>query len=201
MIIKKMIKDRGIWNIFLVLTVLIGLSSFVSAQFGVGSPVRENLYPGQVLDSSISLQNTIDDAADIVVSGEILKGGEYVSFLKDVSSIEVPASGVVSIPIRISVSENANIGDIYEVELMFRTVSGGAEGEGMIQFRSNVGKSFTIGVIAEPGSEQIQTTSKSVENKTGVSTVIIVWFLVIAVLVILIILWFVSRKKVSGRSS
>ena len=149
--IKKIIKSKNVWSIFLVFTMLILLSSFVSANFGVGSPVSELLYPGQSIESALSVQNTLDDAKDLIVAGEILEGGDYVSFINDVSNIMVPAGEIVVVPIKISVPQDAKIGDIYDIKVLFKGISGGSGGEGgTIEFKFNVGKSFKVVVIPNP---------------------------------------------------
>lgn len=184
-----MIKSEKVLMVSLVLAMLLLLSTFVSANFGVGSPVRENLYPGQTIESAFSLQNTLDNAKDMVIKGSILEGEDYVTFIDDVSSISVPAGGVVSVPIRISVPSNANIGDIYEVKAFFETVSG-STGEGMVEFIFNVEKSFKIGVIenpAEPVAPASQPTPTTSSNA--------VWWWVLGIVVLIIIIWMILRKR------
>lgn len=191
---KMKIKSKRVFSVFLVLTISLLLSNFVSANFGVGSPVRENLYPGQTIESAFSLQNTLDNAEDMVIKGSILEGEDYVTFINDVSSISVPAGGVVSVPIRISVPDNVNIGDIYEVRALFETVSGRTAGEGgMVEFKFNVQKSFNIGVIEKP-AEPVAPITETTETRASASTVWI-WIIVIIIILIIIIWWMMKRKR------
>ena len=187
--IKKIIKSKNVWSIFLVFTMLILLSSFVSANFGVGSPVSELLYPGQSIESALSVQNTLDDAKDLIVAGEILEGGDYVSFINDVSNIMVPAGEIVVVPIKISVPQDAKIGDIYDIKVLFKGISGGSGGEGgTIEFKFNVGKSFKVVVIEkpQPPAEKPVTPTPS-KFVIGTGWIILVILVIIAIVAVILL--------------
>ena len=194
----KKIKSKKVLNVSLVLTMFVILSSFVSANFGVGSPVSENLYPGQTMESAFTLQNTLDNAEEMVIKGSILEGEGYIAFINDVSNINVPAGAVVSVPIRISVPSNADIGDVYEVKAFFETVSGKSEGEGgMVEFKFNVQKSFSINVIENP-AEPVAPVVEPAKERAAAGTV---WLWIIAAIVLIIIVWWIiaaSKKKKGG---
>ncbi len=194
---KKIISLRNAYGFVLIFGILLMLTSFVSAEFGVGSPVSLNLYPGQSIDSAFSLQNTIEGTGDLTIEAIILEGGEYI-ILTQGNRFDVPQGGVVSLPIKVAIPENAKVGDVYKVKLLFRSVSGGnQEGGGMVQFKFNVEQGLEIGVVSKdfylPKEEPNIIKKQEPPQKTTAGSTVWIWILV--VIVIVIIAWMIWKKK------
>jgi len=181
-----------------ILALIITLFSvvFVSASFGVASSGTENLYSGQSIDSAFILQNTRDNATDLVIEASILKGGEYFSF-KEGTRFSVPKQGIVSVPIRVSIPENAKIGDNYELRALFKTVSEGGEGKGsgMVQFISNVEQTLKINVIPRTSEKPAETAEETGETGEAGFNATWLWIVVIAVAVAVFVWLIVKMGK------
>ena len=175
-------RSKILFNLLIIGVILCSIG-FVSAEFGVGSPKNVLILPDQpTKDTALALQNTLDDSGDMIIKGSILKGAEYVSFIGDVSAIEVLKGKVVQVPIRVNVP-GAKPGEKYEVTFLFETISDTSSGGGMIEFKYNVEKSVQIVVYEEPG-----------EEAQGISTIWIILGIVLIVIVISLI-WFAVKNK------
>ena len=188
--------------IILVITgfLIISLGTFVSAlSIGAIEKIVE-VYPGQVVDRIISIQNLLDGSGDLTMEGSFEKG-DIIDFLEDRAStcyytspcvnFDVPAGQITGIPVRITVPENAPIGAEYPTLVMFRTIAGGPEG-GTVSFSQDVGREFTILVVEKP-AEPVAPVIEPVEERAAAGNVW-TWVLVI-VIVLIIIAWLVMRKK------
>jgi len=174
---------------FLLIGVLIIMSSiFVSATFGVGfANSKLKLYPGEVFDSSFSLQNN-NEPGDLNIEAFIEEGAEYLSFTGE-SKYEVPVGSSVALPVRITVPEDAKIGDTYNLIVLFKNIPGEAEGEGgTVDFVISVRRTIEIEVIPKPG-----------EEAEGTGTMI---YWIIGIIILIVIIWFVAKKKgsISGKA-
>ena len=174
------------YNVVIVAIAIITLNSFVSA-FAVGVSGGLNLYPGQELDAFYSLMNTVGGSTDISVEGQIGEGSEIVSFSGG-NKFDVPAGGVVSVPIKYHIPNDALIGKIYIVSVSFKTLSAG-QGSGSVGFIQDAHNSLTVTVIEKPVEQNI--TSPAEENKLGAN----IWLGILVILVVAVVLWWIIRKK------
>lgn len=165
--------------------ILLSLCSFVSALSigALGDGAEITLYPGQVLERSVTIQNLLDSAQDVVLKGQVELGSEILSLVGS-TRYEVPAGSIVYVPIRFEVPQNAPVGTTYPMLLMFRTISGGEEG-GSVSFVENIGKQFTVRVVEKPANV--------VEQKSTANTN--VWLWVIVIIVIVLLLWWLMKKR------
>jgi len=187
---NKIVKIGMCFLIFGVLAIMSGV--LVSAAFGIGFPNGVSLYPGEILDTGFSIQNVIDPTEDIVIEVSVVEGSDYVT-LSEGTQFSVPAGEVIPVPIRISVSDSANIGDLHNIVVSFSTVSGGIEGGGTVDIAFGITKSFDIEVVkrSETTPDALDTSGEPGEGSLGVN----IWLWVIGVIVLFVILWFVFRKK------
>ena len=170
------------------LLVLVIISSFTSA-FGVGfRGSKFNLHPGDVLDTSFSLQNNDVGTGTITIEVVVEEGGDYVALVGGSSRFDVPEGGNVEVPVRISVPGNARVGDLYKVKVLFRQLNSivGNEGGGTnVGFAFNQRNSFDIQVV--------ESIEKGAPEKESIAANILLWLVII--IVIVIIVWLILKKK------
>lgn len=177
---------------------IVMLSVFVNA-LGIGSDGSKlQLYPGETRDTSFLLQNYGAESSNIVVEATIEEGSEYISF-PDGNSFSVSANGNFAVPIRYSIPQNARIGDIYPVKVLFRVISSGdagneaGSGGTSIEFAINP----RVVIEIEVAPERIKEGQTPIaEEKTSAGSTIWIWIL--AVLVVIIIAWMIWKKKNSN---
>lgn len=163
---------------------LVLLSVFISADFGIGFANKVSLSPGGSIDRYFSLQNVIEPISDTTVNVSVVEGSKYVSFPEG-TIFEVPAGETVSIPVTLSISSNARVGDEYPVKIMFNTIAGGSgSGGGTVQFTMGISKSFGILV-----------TEKTAEVEEGISRTLILFVLIVLIILLLLIIWLIVRSK------
>lgn len=171
-------KNQIILSIASIFIISIMLSNFASAGFAVGFPHKIELKNGESYDGSFQLQNVIPPVEQITVEIIVEQGEEYVSFPEG-TTIQLTANEIKNVPVKISVPENANGGDVYNTKIIFKPISGGAQENGTVNFRLSVGRSFDIEVIKE----------------TNTLLIITIFFLTLAILILVIILLKNLRKK------
>ncbi len=154
------------------------LSNFASAGFAVGFPYKIDLKKGETYDGSFQLQNIIQPVEQITVEIIIEQGEEYLSF-PDGTTIQLAANEIKNIPVKISVPNNADGGDVYNAKIIFKPVSGDVQEGGTVNFRLSVGRSFDIEVIKE----------------TNTILVIAIVFLILAILILILILLKTLKNK------
>jgi hypothetical protein len=120
-------------KILLLVLVLIFVSSFVSAGFGVAGGKDESMYPGEKLSRLFILQNTIEDTI-WSESVDVLSGDELISF-PDGKDFDVETGEFFKLKYLLSVPEDAVIGENLNV---------------ILNFPFCCALSITINVIADP---------------------------------------------------
>ena len=179
------LKERISFAILSVLVIL--LSSFVSA-FSVGV-ADLNLYPGQSYDIAYDVMNIVGEG-ELVVEGSFLKGSEIVSFTAG-NEFTIPVGSVVSVPVRYRIPADAAVGTVYNVKVLFKSVSPGT-GTGSVSFSQDVERNIKINVVPKPAEEpSINTTTEAEKETAGAN----VWLWVLGIIIIVIIIWFALKKK------
>ncbi len=171
------------------LAVSIFLVSSASA-LAVGVSGDLSLYPGQTFDIAYDVMNTIGGQS-LVVDGQFLEGSEIVSFAAG-SRFNVPAGSVVPVPVRYRIPADAVIGTVYDVRVMFKTVSGG-EGTGSVSFVEDAAASLKVRVVEPSAASAVSSESLASTERTSLFSS--AWFWVLAIIIIAIVLWLVFRKK------
>lgn len=176
------------WFIFVILSSIILVSAF-----GVGFIGNKlNMYPGQVLEDTFSLQNTEEGADNLVIEAQIEEGDEYISFIGE-NEFEIPEGGNAAVPVRISVPGDANIGDVYTFTLLFKVISGleDVETEGTsIGFAMSQRKTIEIEVISE--EEPPEELPAPSEEQIGIGWIILG---ILIVIIIVVLIYFVVKEK------
>jgi uncharacterized membrane protein len=186
-------KIIGLKVLMVGMLMIVVLSTVGSALFGVSHSGSEmSLYPGEISDSVIILDNFGDDALDIVVEVTVEEGGEYLSLLEG-NIFEVSARSSANVPVRFSVPSSARIGDNFDVKVLFSVVGGTSEGE-------EEGEGTTIAFSVSPRILfDIEVREKPIEvveptTITGFGTATWIMIIVLAVVIIMLIVWMMKRK-------
>lgn len=186
----RIIKNKKL-NFFLVgVMLIVFLSVFVNA-FSVGfRGSRLGLTPGQTLETAFSLDSSEENDATIQITVE--EGAEYITFTQG-TSFNLPAGENVAVPVRISVPQDANIGDVYTIKVLFKSVGGEgtSAGEGTnIGFVFNHRKTIGIEVI----EELVRGEQPAPPKETG-----LLWIIGLgAVIVIIVIVVLLMKSKQGG---
>lgn len=171
--------------------------SFVFA-FGVSSPYWEGgnplwLHPGGTAVVKMTYQN-LKTTEDMNVRAEITKGSE-IATLNSADYLVKADTKDTTVPITISIPNNAPIGTSYKVTLTSRTVTPGANGG--VAFGLGMDTTFDVEVVPVPKEpEPVQPVEEQAvlqaEKPARISTWIIA---VIGILVILILLYILFTKN------
>jgi hypothetical protein len=157
---------------------LILISSSVSA-FAVSSAYwKENpiiISPGETKNIQLILQN-MAGTEDISAKGAILEGFEIAQITDADDVYLVPLGQKTPVNIQLSIPEEAEVDDTYELRVSFTTLTTDTGGFG---FGSSVERVFPVIIFKEPGPK--------------VASWII--YLAVGILIALIIVFFVLRKK------
>ena len=177
--------------------VLIILSVSISA-FSISSPYMENkqlkVYPGEIRELEFVLQNG-GATEETSVRVRILEGSEIAELTSqgieaDLGKIYIiPVDEKLKIDVKISVPEDAEIGESYHIRLGVSTAATTKKGE--FGFGMEIENIFDIVV-----GEMVQT---SPPETTSAETIKNNWIpylsIAIIILVIILIIFFIKRKK------
>lgn len=171
-----------------ILLVLVLSIISVSAIGAGGMPEFVEISPGQTIDKTLSLQNLPVGEGDLAFKIMVDKGSEYISIIDD--EVDVLDGEIKEARIKISVPESANVGDVYNIKIDFKTFpisSTSSESSGTaVQFSLGTSLSFDVKVV-EPLEE----------TPSGISTT---WIIIgiIVILLAIIIFWIMKKNKSSG---
>ncbi|MFH1290292.1 MAG: NEW3 domain-containing protein [Nanoarchaeota archaeon] len=173
----------GAMGILIVATIL--LSSYTSA-FAVSSAYWEEnpliLGAGETRDIELTLQN-LASSEDVHVKATISAGSEVIELIDVSDEYTVPAGEKTTVNLRVTLPENAEAGDVYNVEVKFTTIAGSESGE--FSLGSSIGENFNIVVRSD-------TADSGEDSQEGeISEGLIVILVIIAI----IIIWLLVKKK------
>ena len=158
----------------------------ISAIGAGGIPEFVEVSPGQTIDRTLSLQNLPAGGGDLTFKIIVDKGSEYISVIDN--EVNVLDGEISEARIKINVPKSANVGDVYNVKVDFKTspVSSTSSGSGgtAVQFSLGTSVSFDINVV------------EGTETPAGISTTWVIIGIVIIILVIVVVL-FVKKNKSS----
>ncbi|MBS3098934.1 hypothetical protein J4462_01855 [Candidatus Pacearchaeota archaeon] len=185
-------------TIFAVLAILIVSTNGVLA-FGISSPYWKNhpleMYLGETRDIEFNLQNCPSlkdhcDKEDANIVVEFEEGSEIAEITSGANYLVKYGSSDQNIILKISIPENANIGDEHTVKFSVSSVPETDEG-GNVQLGTKYFSSFPVKVIEKPA----EAVEKPVIEETAPNkkSNVLVWALV--VVIILVIFYFVFRRK------
>lgn len=181
-----------------ILGMMILLVSLVSA-FGVArSYWRDNplrVYPGESVVVDFRLQNT-DLNGDVTVTAELLDDAEGMASLSYEDKVYTIPEGTTDtrLPISITVPTNAQTGDTFNVLVRMTEVAADVEGTVVIGTGSSTG--FPIVITSQEDSTfykaPVTATPTTPAESSGSNTL---WYVIIALVIIVLIIYFRSRKK------
>mgnify|MGYP001569954706 CR=1 FL=1 len=176
MIINKKIK----YGMFFLLAVII-FFPLISA-FAISAPYMENktiyMLPGQEKNLRYQLQNS--ESENLSASAAVLEGSEIIRLI-DPSTFDILAGEKKYANFRVSIPDNASIGNVYNVKLTFGT--GSAGGAGKFTFGSAIDQGFRVVVGEEPKPEPTLPTPEQPKNNL-IILLIIIGILSLAVVII-----------------
>jgi|SRR3989344_1401016 len=164
----------------------------VSATVGVTSFYYEGhpliVEPGEIKDVEFSLQNHGGDA-DAVVRVEISSESGIAEFTDENLEYVVPLeSDGMSVPVRITVPENAQPGDEWNVGASF-IITYTPKDSGAVQFSSTYNKDFKVIV------GQITPTSQGVKEVLPDSPLLSFIYLAIILIILILLIKLFSKKR------
>jgi hypothetical protein len=184
--INKIYQQIGI-----LLIVIILLTSFISA-FGVGAAYyKENplkISAGETKEIKFNLQNG-PGPDNIIARPNIIKGSEILELINP-QDISVPVGSSIDVLARVTIPNDAKIGDVYPVEITFTTVTEGSSGN--FGLGGSVGREFDVIIV--PTAEEIAREEARLAEQKPIASWIIYLTIIIVILIILII-WIILKKK------
>jgi hypothetical protein len=197
---------KVIRGLFVFSVMLIMLSVFVSAGFGIASYYTEvgdplEIYPGQTVETYFKIQNTVDEGKEITVQGELTEGSDIARFTTG-SSYDVEWGEQANVLVSLSAPDSAPIGKEYTVEALFKQVDDGEateEGTG-VSFKFNVDRSFTVRVVEEPPEPVVTPPARPQQTSTSSGLGVWLW-LIVAVVAIVAVVWIMKKRKKNEGSS
>ena len=182
---KKRSVGLGIFGIGFILFFI----AFVSA-FSVGMPYMENkqlyLFPGEIRDLEFVLQNS-GGTEDINARATIIEGSEIIE-ITDTSNVYVVIPGKqTKVNFRVTIPEDAQIGDSYHIKLGFAAEAGA----GSFAFGSEIEQNFDVII----GEKAVPVVEQEEEEEGILLKSLWVYGIIILVLIAIIIIFFVIRRK------
>jgi len=168
--------------------------SFVNA-FGIAvsywepdNPLR--LQPGESVDITFRLQNSVEGGEEITLVAELTEGGEIATIIDESKEYVVPAgSESVRTNIRISIPEDAPLGSKYIVAVGYTQVT---EDEGKtVQVAARIVQNIPVIV----GEETVIVEEPELALEGGISTTNIILGILVVLVIIVILRYLLKRKK------
>ncbi len=198
---KKFNKEIGIMLLTLLLIILV---SEVVFAFSVSRPHMEKdsegnpyilLSPGETTGMTFVLQNGGGATSALTVRADLIEGSEVIEITDSENIYNIPAGERVDVNALISIPENAQIGDSYNIAVGFATLGGGAAGS--FTFQSAIQQKFKIivGEVVEEAPPEVPGEQPGLQpeatTKPNIFWIVIAFVIALVVLVV----FFATRKK------
>lgn len=172
------------------LFMLLSLCSVVSA-VGVTTHYWDEkplqLYPGQVAETDVVLQNMVPGSEDVTLFAEITEGSDIATLIDSSNEYLVPFGRKdIKVGILISVPANYQLGDVREVVISFKESAG--EGEEMVQMATSVAATIPVLIVTENQALGIEETSSN-------TWILVIGILILIGVILLLIKHFASKPK------
>ncbi len=183
------LKMRKLRFLVIIISLLVIMfASYISAFSVAITPYMPNeeirLAPGNVKEIKFILQNKdpVDAKATVIEGSEIFQLTDEKEIYRVNPGEQVPVNGRITIPAA------AQLGQIYTVNVEFKTAI--ASQEGSFTFGSAIGQQFKIIVV----EEQKETSGLSPISAISTSTT---WLLaiIIGIIILAIIVWLILKRK------
>ena len=194
-------KNSEVLKILIVFGILIVNTGFVfaAAELGVGSPYYKNnplkIYPGQEREIVFDIYNCPSraetcDKQNIIAEVSLVEGKEIASLVSG-SKYNLDFGDTGKIRLKISIPNNAAIGDSYNVKMLLQSVP---EGSGV---QVGVGYNIEFPVLVKEASEvpaDYVPIAGETQETTGMFLVIVI-ILSIVILIAIISIYIMLKKR------
>ncbi len=179
----------------LILTLVISIGSVLA--LGVDSPYWEDnplkMYPGETKEVSFTLKNSIEEKSPARAIVSLIESAGIAEIISEEEFIVPPGSNDNKIIIKVSIPQNAKIGDSYSIK--FAVTPSPEEKEGNIQLRLQHIRELPI-IVGEKTAVLINTTEQPANlKKTNISTISAIIIIIIIILSIIISAKLIKRRK------
>lgn len=180
---KKSTKTAFSFLIALTLLVSLVSASGVTSFYWDGDNERPlYLQPGESKDIFFELQNMVG-ADDLNFKVQVSKGSEFIEIIDKNEIYSVPANTQnIKVNVKVTMPSNAGIGERHKITLSFIAANPSSSG---FSLGSVFDKSFDIVVPEE------KTVVEEVKKTSGNGYL----YLLIAIIILALIIWFVSKSK------
>jgi len=157
------------------------------------------LKPGETRDVTIRLQNMPDadgNGEDIVLSAELVEGEEIATLIDEDLEYDVPLNTKhTTVNIRISIPEDAQLGQDYKVGVRLKQIVTG--GDGMVQFTSGMRSTFPVKVVSEGEEtpEDIEPKLQPPKEKKFKTEYFVIAIVLIVAIVVIIVHYTTAKRK------
>ena len=151
-----------------------------------------NLTIGETKDIQFTLQNNIG-GEDLNIRARIIKGSE-IAKISDASNEYLLSFGGVQpvVHVEVSIPNDAKIGDVYTLEIIFDTVKKGTSGG--LGFGASISRGFKVNVVEKPKPpEEVVLPEKKPLLQTIYLVIILV--VILAIIIVTIALFNLLKKK------
>ena len=171
--------------VFLVLVLLVlDVGAFgISCLYGKVSILK--MYPGESKEVILTLRSSSDEA-DTILKTEIMEGEGIFKLVDNKTEYFLPGSGGgVDVKLKVQIPDNALSGTRYIIAIKFSDASAKELSNKTISFTTSTTKTINVEVLGKLGEE---------EEKGEIS--LFLWVLITGTILIILIIWFfVNRKK------
>ena len=163
-----------------IMVTLIMLSSFAMA-INVNYPIEVlerqlQIFPNEEKEVNFLVDLAASEGNNVQVT--IIKGSEVISLVGS-NIIPIGTGERVSIPFKVTAPDNAGVGSIFPVTIIFKSVGT----EGTLGIGTTAGGTFNVKIVERPKEE------------TKIPGTLIILLLVIAVIILALIIYFIVRKR------
>lgn len=174
--------ERLLLGIIFIIIFIPFVSAFaISSAYGSGYPLE--IYPGETKDIQLKLMTSLGEN-NLIIKAELIDDGGVAKLIDPSLEYKVNAGEIVLVNVRINVNKTAKTGEEHGFMLKFSDITS-SEGEGSVSFKGSSIINLNILVV--------QAELK--ETKKGIELLFIFGFLLIAVIAVILVIWFVVRNR------
>lgn len=178
---NKHIRNYLIFFTLTVLTISIISATGVSTPYWNTNPLK--LQPGESTIISLGLQNMVG-TEDVTLRASITKGSEIAKIIDEIKDYVLPSgSEDVTVNIEVKIPENAEVNQVYDLEVSFLQVSG-TDGGGFFSIASAFVQRIPVLVVGEPTESAVYKTA----SETGGNNLLWIILGLVLLLVVLIVI-------------
>ena len=179
---NKHIRNYLIFFTLTILTISIISATGVSTPYWSTNPLK--LQPGESTIISLGLQNMVG-TGDVTLRANITKGNEIATIVdKSQDYFVLLGSDNVTVNIKVKIPENAEVNQVYDLEVSFLQVSAAGDEGGFFSVASAFVQRIPVLVVGEPTESAIYKPA----SEAGGNTLLWVILGLVLLLVVLIVI-------------